>query len=63
MQPVQTLMRRVVPEITARMLWIFGFQRRLVRTWECDTDMPHDGPFPQTSHLDDIGLDSNSKIS
>ena len=29
---------------------MFGFQRRLVRRCECDTDMPHDGPLPHTSH-------------
>jgi hypothetical protein len=34
----------------ARTRWILGLQRRLVRTWEWDTDMPQDGPLPQTSH-------------
>ena len=29
---------------------MFGLQRRLVRTWECDTDMPHEGRLLQTSH-------------
>jgi uncharacterized protein len=46
------LTRLVVPCTTARTRWMFGFQRRLVRTCECDTDMPHDGPLPHTSHLD-----------
>ena len=35
---------------TARTAWMFGFQRRLVRRCECDTDLPKPGPFPQTSH-------------
>lgn len=30
---------------------MLGFQRRLVRRWECDTDMPKPGALPQTSHL------------
>jgi uracil-DNA glycosylase len=30
--------------------WMFGSQRRLVRRWECDTDLPKPGPFPQISH-------------
>jgi hypothetical protein len=33
---------------------MFGFQRRLVRRCECETDIPHDGPLPQTSHTDAI---------
>ena len=52
MQPVHTLRRVGVPFTNARMRWMFGFQRRLVRTCECDTDMPHEGRFPQTSHTD-----------
>ena len=52
MQPVHTLRRVGVPFTKARMRWMFGFQRRLVRTCECDTDMPHEGRFPQTSHTD-----------
>ena len=31
---------------------MFGFQRRLVRRWECDTDMPHEGFLPHTSHTE-----------
>jgi hypothetical protein len=27
----------------------FGFQRRLVRRCECDTDFPNPGPFAHTS--------------
>ena len=39
-----------VPRPTiARTVWMFGFQRRRVRLWECDTDMPKPGPLPQTS--------------
>src|SRR4051794_29942701 len=30
-------------------VWMFGFQRRLVRRWECETDLPKPGPLPQTS--------------
>ena len=36
------------------MRWMFGFQRRFVRRCEWDTDMPHDGPLPHTSHFDAI---------
>src|SRR5262245_33958080 len=28
---------------------MFGFHRRLVRRWECETDLPKPGPLPQTS--------------
>src|SRR5205814_6502515 len=31
-------------------VWMFGFHRRLVRRWECETDLPKPGPLPQTSH-------------
>ena len=41
--------RRGEPFTMARIRWMFGFQRRLVRTWECDTDMPQLGPLPHTS--------------
>src|SRR5690606_29960679 len=44
MQLVQTLRRLGAPFTSARTRWMFGFQRRLVRRCECDTDMPHDGP-------------------
>ena len=33
---------------------MLGFQRRLVRRWECDTDMPHEGFLPQISHTEPI---------
>src|SRR4051794_14023780 len=50
MQPVQTFRRVGVLPTIARTFWMFGFQRRLVRRCECDTDMPQDGPLPHTSH-------------
>ena len=50
MHAVQAFTRRGAPFTMARTRWMLGFQRRLVRTCECDTDMPHDGPLPQTSH-------------
>src|SRR4051794_3922409 len=50
MHEVQTFTRRGVPLTSARTRWMFGFQRRFVRTCECDTDRPHDGCLPQTSH-------------
>jgi hypothetical protein len=47
---VQTFTRRRVPGATsARTVCTFGFQRRWVRRWECETDMPKPGPLPQTS--------------
>ena len=36
--------------VTARTVWMLGSHRRLVRRWECDTDLPKPGPFPQISH-------------
>ncbi|OJF79155.1 hypothetical protein NS14008_07965 [Nocardia seriolae] len=49
-QEVQTFMRRVLPGATwARTVWMFGFQRRLVRRCECETDLPKPGPLAQTS--------------
>lgn len=50
MHEVQTLIRFVEPSISARTRWIFGFQRRLVRRWECETFIPKLGCFPQISH-------------
>ena len=47
---VQTVMRRRLPGATsARTRCTFGFHRRWVRRWECETDMPKPGPLPQTS--------------
>jgi hypothetical protein len=48
---VQTLTRLGVLPITARTRWMFGFQRRLVRMWECEIECPKPGPLPQTSQL------------
>src|SRR5262245_58319095 len=50
MQPVHTLTRLAEPPTRARTRWMLGFQRRLVRRWECDTDIPHEGRLPHTSH-------------
>ena len=49
-QPVQTLTRLAEPLTRARTRWMLGFQRRFVRRWECDTDMPQEGCLPHTSH-------------
>src|ERR1700749_1302096 len=52
MQDVQTLSRFLLPpgRVTTCTVWTFGSHRRLVRRWECDTDLPKPGPFPQISH-------------
>src|SRR5690606_20941063 len=50
-QEVHTLTRLGVPPTIARTRWMFGFQRRLVRMWECETLCPKPGPLPQTSQL------------
>src|ERR1700758_5219324 len=52
MQDVQTLSRRLLPpgRFTTCTVWTLGSHRRLVRRWECDTDLPKPGPFPQISH-------------
>src|SRR5262245_34255630 len=51
MQEVHTLMRFLLPPgwVTARTVWMLGSHRRLVRRWECETDLPKPGPFPQIS--------------
>src|SRR5262245_9313779 len=51
MQEVHTLMRFLFPPgwVTARTVWMLGSHRRLVRRWECETDLPKPGPFPQIS--------------
>ena len=48
MQLVQTWSRLGDPFTMARTFCTLGFQRRLVRTWEWDTDMPNDGFLPQS---------------
>src|SRR3954467_13210942 len=52
MHDVHTLMRFLLPpgRSTACTTWMFGSQRRLVRRWECETDLPKPGPFAQISH-------------
>src|SRR4051812_49975209 len=51
MQEVHTCILRVVPPPAGvRTVWMFGFQRRLVRRCEWDTLWPKPGPLPQTSH-------------
>jgi len=50
-QEVHTLRRLGVPATTARTRWMFGFQRRFVRMWECEMLCPKPGPLPQTSQL------------
>src|ERR1700716_3757120 len=52
MHDVHTLMRFLLPpgRVTACTVWMLGSHRRLVRRWECDTDLPKPGPFPQISH-------------
>src|SRR5579871_5433141 len=52
MQEVHTFMRLGVPDTIARTVWMFGFQRRRVRTCECDTLLPKPGPLPQTSQTE-----------
>jgi len=51
MQDVQTFKRLGVLPTMARTVWMFGFQRRLVRTCECEIECPKPGPLPQTSQL------------
>lgn len=49
---VHTVMRRLVPgAIIARTVCTLGFQRRCVRRWECETDIPNPGLLPQTSQM------------
>ena len=40
-----------VPPTVTRMLWMFGFQRRGVRRWECEMLLPKLGFLPQTSQV------------
>ena len=51
MQDVHTYTRVGVPFTSARTRCTFGFQRRFVRRWEWDTDLPKNGFFPQISQL------------
>src|ERR1700761_6145512 len=51
MHDVHTLTRCLLPpgRSATRTLWMFGSHRRLVRRWECATDLPKPGAFPQIS--------------
>ncbi len=51
-QPVHTDTRFGVPFTTARMRWMLGLQRRLVRTCEWLTLLPNEGFFPQVSQTE-----------
>jgi len=51
MHEVQALRRFGVPPTTTWTVWMFGFQRRLVRRCENETLLPKPGPLPQTSQL------------
>lgn len=51
MHEVQAFSFFGVRPITARTVWMLGFQRRLVRRCECETLLPKPGPLPQTSQL------------
>src|SRR5262245_8276770 len=55
MHAVHTWRRVGEPFTSARTRWMFGFQRRRVFRSECDTELPHDGPLPHTSHTAAIG--------
>ena len=50
MHEVHTWTLRGEPFTIALTLWMFGFQRRLVRRWEWLMLIPNDGRFPHTSH-------------
>src|SRR5262245_5833138 len=60
MQDVHTYRRRGDPFTRARTRWMFGFQRRLVRTCEWETERPHDGCFPQSSQTAATGEASHA---
>ncbi len=50
MHDVHTASRRGEPSTRARTFWMFGFQRRFVRTCEWLMLIPKDGFLPQSSH-------------
>ncbi len=54
MHDVHTWTRLADPPTTARMRWMLGFQRRLVRLCEWLTLIPKDGFLPHTSQTDAI---------
>src|SRR2546423_13005091 len=51
MHEVHAFTRFGVPPTTVRTVWMFGFQRRLVRRCECEMLWPMPGPLPHTSQL------------
>src|SRR2546423_9804120 len=51
MHEVHAFTRFGVPPTTVRTVWMFGFQRRLVRRCECEMLWPKPGPLPHTSQL------------
>src|SRR5205823_6960272 len=60
-QEVPTFSRLRVPRPTmARPVWMFGFHRRWVRRWECQTDMPKPGPLPKPSRTLATGISYNA---
>lgn len=50
-QDVHTLRRLGVRPMSARTVWMLGFQRRDVRRCECEMLLPKLGPLPQTSQV------------
>src|SRR6478609_9395430 len=56
MQPVHACTRFGAPPTMARTRCTFGFQRRLVRRCEWETDMPQLGCFPQMSQTAAMAL-------
>jgi len=53
MQDVQTRIRRLVPPVVVRTIWMLGFKRRGVRRWEWEMLLPNPGPLPQISQTAD----------
>lgn len=52
-QEVHTFTRLLVPLITVRTDWMFGFQRREVRRCEWETLLPKLGCLAQMSHVEE----------
>src|SRR5882762_7457441 len=62
MQDVHAWTRLRVPPTSARTVWMFGFQRRRVRRWECEMLLPKPGRLPQTSQLAATGCTLQNRI-
>jgi ATP-dependent DNA helicase RecG len=58
---VHTFSRFGEPLTSTRSLWIFGFQRRLLRRWLCEMLFPNPGDLPQISQTDDIAAAEPTK--